>query len=457
MSNEAWTRPQRVAPTLEVSQQIIAEMESRRYTVMDRRTAAGAADLVAEPVGVPGLNEGIFYPPDALPVHALGLSPSRAVRARSTTGVARCLVLLVDFPDNVGTRDPAQFDAMLFSKGTYPTGSMRDYYRESSYGKYDLEGKVVGWLRLPQPYSYYVDGQNGLAANAYPHDARKLVEDALALAALQVDFSTFDADGDGYLDGLFIVHAGGGAEADPNPASRAGKIWSHQWNITSPFVSAGVTAYAYSMEPEDGRVGVFAHEFGHMLGLPDLYDTTYRSEGAGDWCLMAGGSWNGGGDTPAEMSAWAKARLGWLVPQIVKRSRTLRIVPIEHSDKACYRLWTKGATGDEYFLLEYRQRTGFDAKLPGEGLLIWHIDDDEHNNDHPGDYLVGLEQADGRTDLELNRNRGDSGDPYPGNTHKSRFDAVTDPNSNDELGHPTAVAVTSIAISAGAITCKAKV
>src|SRR5262245_1768398 len=450
----AGTRPQFVAPSPEVLRAIREEMSRRNLTINDRRMASVTADLGAEPVGVRGLNEGIFYPETVLPARVAGLAPSLAVRSRPTTGALRCLVLLVDFPDNVGNRGRAEFQDMLFSLATYPTGSLRDFYKENSYGQLDVDGQVVGWLRLPHPYSYYVNGDNG--TGAYPHNAQRMVEDALHLAAPQVNFGQLDSDGDGYLDGLFVVHAGGGAEADPNLATRKQKIWSHQWNLTQPFVSGGVTAYAYCTEPEDGRAGVFCHEFGHMLGLPDLYDTTYHSEGAGVWCVMGAGSWNNNGLTPAHFCIWSKTRLNWTRPTTVRGARALTLRPVERR-KAAYRLWTKGRGGDEYFLIENRQLVGFDASLPGAGLLIWHIDDSEHNNDHPGDYWVGLRQADGKQDLELNRKRGDAGDPFPGRSKNTRFDGATKPSSVDQFGQPTGVSVRNIAVNNGVVTCDATV
>lgn len=455
MHTKLSNRPLFVGPHPDVVKTIRAEMRKRKLTVRDRLMVSVASALGAELAGLPRLNEGVFYPQEALPTRVAHLAPSVAVRSRPTTGTLRCLVLLVDFSDNQGQRSTAEFQDMLFSQGSYATGSMRDYYKESSYGQLDLEGEVVGWLRLPQPYSYYVNGNNG--TGTYPQNSQKMVEDALTLAAEQVDFSKFDSDGDHFLDGLFVIHAGGGAEADPNTTTRASKIWSHQWTISQPFVSHGVTAYAYCTEPEDGRAGVFCHEFGHMLGLPDLYDTTYQSEGVGVWCVMGAGSWNNGGLTPGHFCIWSKARLGWIKPTTVKAAKSLSLSGIEKNKDAAYRLWTKGKPGNEYFLIENRQLVAFDAKLPAGGLLIWHIDDSQHNNNHPGDYWVGLQQADGRHDLELGRNAGDKGDPYPGSAANKAFDANSDPSSDDRLGRPTGVSITSIALNNGVVSCKVKV
>lgn len=450
------SRPQFVGPNPAVLKSIRTEMKSKKWSSQDLRMRGVPEALAAEPLAVPGLNEGIFYAPQSLPSRVAALSPSLAARGRPTTGSLKCLVLLVDFSDNKGTRPAADFRDMLFSLGSYSTGSMRDFYKECSCGKLDLQGDVVGWITLPQPYSYYVNGQSG--TGSYPQNAQKMVEDALNIVKTKVNFKDFDQDGDGYLDGLFVVHAGGGAEADPNLTTRKDKIWSHQWNITQPIDSNSVTAYAYCTEPEDGKVGVFCHEFGHMLGLPDLYDTTYRTSGVGVWCVMGGGSWNNGGLTPGHFCAWSKVRLGWIKPTVVKKVQALSLSAIEDCKKGkVYRLWTGGKSGIEYFLIENRQQTGFDAYLPAGGLLIWHIDDSQHNNDHPGSYWVALDQADGRNDLEYGRNQGDAGDPYPGGTKNKRFDAKSKPNSDDNLNNATGVAVTKIALKSGVVTCNGAV
>jgi immune inhibitor A len=366
----------------------------------------------------------------------------------------KCLVVLIDFSDNVGKRPAEEFRAMLFSQNQSSPASMRDYYAENSRGQLDLDGQVVGWLRMPHPYAYYAAGKSGTSPDDYPHNAQKMAEDAVLLAANQVSFADFDGDGDGFLDGLFLIHAGEGAETDVNEATRGDKIWSHQWNLTAPFKSQGVSVYAYCTEPEDGRLGVFCHEFGHMLGLPDLYDTTNRSHGVGAWCVMGAGSWNDNGLTPAHFCAWAKARLGWLRPKVVREAGSLALesVAAPHNGDV-YRLWTGGGTGLEYFLLENRQLVGFDRELPGPGLLIWHIDETRDNNDNPGAYLVALVQADGLFHLERNKNRGDAADPFPGSGGNHRFDDKSTPHSRANLGGSTGVAVTKIKVDGTSLRC----
>ena len=376
----------------------------------------------------------IAHRPEHTRAHTLAAAP----KAAPAVGTRRALVLLVDFRDNPSSQTADHFQEMLFSRGSYPTGSLSDYY-EASYEQLSILGDVCGWYKAPQPYSYYAGTRYGFGS--YPNNAYKLVEDVVDLAAADVDFAQYDTDGDGEVDALFIVHAGSGAEATGNTAS----IWSHMSSIT-PRQKNGVKICRYSMEPEDGKVGVFCHELGHVFGLPDLYDYDMDSAGTGWWCLMAGGSWNNNGLTPAHPIAWCKIRLGWAklmtasVQQITLRPST------DYPD--IYRL---GPTGQEYFLIENRRRKGFDEYLPGEGLLVMHVDEARSNNNDQTHYLVGIQQCDGRHDLERNANRGDAGDPYP-SADNNAFSSDTDPGSRLYDGKESGVSLANISRNGNVIT-----
>jgi immune inhibitor A len=221
------------------------------------------------------------------------------------------------------------------------------------------------------------------------------------------------------------------------------------------FTNQGVKVYAYSTEPEDGRVGVFAHEFGHVLGMPDLYDTSYRSEGVGQWCLMSGGSWGGGGLKPTRLSCWCLSKLGWIKPRAAKTAR-YTLDPLAKDAKDCLWVWTGGRSGPEYFLLENRQATGRDVSLPGSGLAVWHIDEARSDNTNPLAYKVGLAQADGKRDLELARNSGDAGDLFPGSSKKTSFNDKTTPSSRAHDGSPTGVSLNAIKVANGKVTLNVK-
>ncbi len=229
----------------------------------------------------------------------------------------------------------------------------------------------------------------------------------------------------------------------------------------------GVRIYTYSINPEywltpgDITLGVYSHELGHVLGLPDLYDTDYSSRGVGRWSLMAGGSWNGtNGSSPAHFDVWSKIYLGFVAPTVPSYDQTGISLPRIETNASAYKLWTNGSPGNEYFLLENRQRTGYDTYLPSEGLLIWHIDDNESGNTDewwpssglPGHYLVALEQADNLWELEQNIDYGDTGDPYPGSTVNRTFSAASSPNSNSYAGTGTQVSVVNISNSGVTMT-----
>jgi immune inhibitor A len=273
----------------------------------------------------------------------------------AVVGNLNVLVLLVDFSDHPASggsfNDTAYFNNLLF-KTHVPGTSMNDHYQEMSRGLVTLSGLTVNWLRMPQTYAYYVDGQRGFGS--YPHNAQRLAVDAVdAAEAAGVDFSLYDNDGNGSMDGLFIVHAGPGYEETGD----VNQIHSHAWSLGVTRVYDGVTISAYTTEPEEQasglgvRVGVFSHEYGHFLGLPDLYDTDYSSSGVGRWCLMASGSWANGGTTPTHLSAWCKYQLGWVNPvNVTINQSAAQITQAETSDNV-YRMWTAGTFGNQYFLV----------------------------------------------------------------------------------------------------------
>jgi len=385
----------------------------------------------------------------------------RGTPARDET-ILNVPVILVDFSDNEANENdypPEHYDEMLFSEGELDPGSMREWYAVNSYGEVDIVGVVVAWVRAPQTYEYYVDGQLGYGD--YPQNVQRMVRDAASEADADIDFSDFDNDGDGEVDNLVVVHAGSGAEANGGDSTM---IWSHSWALGGFAVRLdGVWINQYTIQPEDGEVGVFGHELGHgLFGLPDLYDRDYSSEGLGEWSMMAGGAWGGGGASPSHLDAWCKYQLGFITPTVVDGDSADVVIPPVENEDAAYILWTQGLVWNEYFIVENRQQIGFDESLPGSGLLIYHIDDDvldQNDNEwYPGHedeghYQVALEQADGDWDLEQNNSRGDGGDPWPGDTNNETLDAESTPDSRDYDGNDTQVAVRNIASDGENVTC----
>jgi len=439
-----------VAPAPELREKLDAELARLRKRKTGVADALGASK---EPRAL-GLNDGMILPPDAFPFG----TPETVMRASGLDraplrGAVRVIVVLADTSDKPMTRTAQSFRDLFFSTGVVPTGSVREYFREVSNGLVDVVGEVVGPYRLPQTMAWYANGNFGIGRPSGTTRARDMAAHALALADPHVSFGPYDNDGNGYVDAFIVVHSGRGGEETGN----SGDIWSHKWVLPSQVTTDTTKVYGYLTIPEDAKLGVSAHELGHLLfGFPDLYDTDNTSEGVGNWCLMGGGSWNGGGNTPAHPSAWCKANQGWVTVNNITANGTISIPDVKSSHQV-HRLWKDGAAGPEYFLLENRQKTGFDAQLPGGGLLLWHVDENKPTNTDENHYKVGLLQADGLRQLETAANRGDAGDPFPGSRNVTSCSGTTTPNTNSFTGQATEVSVTAISPSAATMTANVTV
>ncbi|MGQ9678734.1 MAG: M6 family metalloprotease domain-containing protein [bacterium] len=348
--------------------------------------------------------------------------------AKVTDRPRRFLVILVDFDDKPHQHPVIEFDKLLFGTNSR---SLRDYFREVSYGNLTVEGEVFGWVRLSNLYSSYLGDSFGIYGS-FPHNSQGLVRDLVLEVDDQIDFSLYDWDDDGFVDGLMVVHSGPGAEETGSHHD----IWSHKWQLSDPVFGSpgpietqdGVSVDVFSIQPErfsDGSlvsIGVFCHEFGHILGLPDLYDTDYSSSGLGIFCLMAGGGWARAsesepyGSSPVHICAWGKYFLGWVRPESVEVGGVdslFAFIPASANERAVFRIlnnpggpdWSLAGTGSgEYFLVENRQPIKFDRGLPGGGLLILHIDESCSNNDNEHHPLVGILRADRSPSFALGPN-----------------------------------------------------
>ena len=216
-----------------------------------------------------------------------------------------------------------------------------------------------------------------------------MVAEACLWAATQgVDFSKYDWDGDGEVDQVFVLYAGKG-EADGGAAST---VWPHMYYLSESdygkslsFNGVTVDTYACSAELNgygklDG-IGTFCHEFSHCMGFPDLYDTGYSGWfGMGDYDLMCSGNYNGDGKCPAGYSAYEKHECGWITFQDVTHiEEALHVAGLKAISEGggAYVLKNK-AHEDEYYIIENRQKTGWDAYLPSEGVMITHVDYDAY-------------------------------------------------------------------------------
>ncbi len=250
--------------------------------------------------------------------------------------------------------DRAHFQDLMFGEGE----SFKDFYLKQSNGRFRAKGDVTDWVKVPFNEARY--GSNAIAQSDgywnYVKDTAKAwydsqVAQGKSLAEIKTYLAQFDKvdrydyngngifnEPDGYIDHFQAIHAGEGEEAGGG-AQGKDAIWSHRWYAYVnqagkigpdfnklggvPLGDSGIWIGDYTTEPENGGLGVFAHEFGHDLGLPDLYDTAGGDNGTGFWTLMSGGSWlNHGtdsiGTTPGYMGAWEKLQLGWLDFKVVK-------------------------------------------------------------------------------------------------------------------------------------------
>ncbi|MDZ4723443.1 MAG: M6 family metalloprotease domain-containing protein [candidate division Zixibacteria bacterium] len=358
-------------------------------------------------------------------------------------------VILVDFVDykwndstyvldgqtKLSTRvygTPSMFESLLFSiKGSpesNPTGSMTDFYMENSNGKFFMIGEVHGWYTMDKPYSYYVGTNSGLGGTGSVL-AREAIDSADTHG---VDFSRYDNNNNNTVEGVIIVHAGPGAETGQ------WGIWSHKSGVTQN--KDGMRFSQYTLNPEEyggtiSTMGVFAHEYGHVLGLPDLYDVGSNSNasGLGNWSLMSGGSWNQNGRVPAHFDGWCKWNLGFAKATILTQNTRQVEFPQTTTEAVVYLLRNASVSSLDWWIVENRQKVGFDAALPGAGLMIYHYDQGAGAQNDTNRYLVALEQADGLNGL-INGSSGDAGDTWPGSTNKRNFTNFTTPNSSTNIG-----------------------
>jgi len=364
------------------------------------------------------------------------------------------LVILVAFADKpFAITNPKKEFEDLFNQEKYSKheahGSVKDYFEEVSYGTLILETVVTEVVHLSKTNEYY-KGSTGY------ENAREMVTDALtALDEARFDFSGFEESF------ITVVHAGAGLEAGGD------SMWSHKWSVNNfrTWDNKRFSVYATIPElrgngkgvPQITTIGVACHELGHaMLGLPDLYDITDMGEGVGNYCVMGSGNWNGFGalgNVPSHFCAWSKNEAGFInVTEL--SSEGAYVINTAASDKNSFYKFS-GATfaTKEYFLMENRQDTGFDAGLPGSnrGILIWHIDESVSSNANRRQYMVGLKEADGSNDLAMKRNRGKDSHYFRAGNN-TNFTDTTNPNSKSYSGKSADFPITRISVTGKTMT-----
>ncbi|MGI6223592.1 MAG: M6 family metalloprotease domain-containing protein [Prevotella sp.] len=351
-----------------------------------------------------------------------------------TKGKLKGLVVLVEFSDkSFQFADPKKHYEDILNKEGFTDqfgtpGSARDYYIKNSNGAYQPDFVVAGPVKMDHTVSYY--GGNGTGDNSRGDNQAigQMIKEACLAVADEIDFKEFDTNNDGKVDNVYVFYAGYGEADSGQPET----IWPHSWELAATNNTVqidGVTVNHYAISQEINGIndqycgiGTFVHEFGHVLGLADHYNTNngYSTAVPGYYDTMCTGSYGNKGYTPPFYSAFERASLGWLVPTeiVMKKDSTYKLENLGDSNFAyCVSV---PDNNNEFFLLENRQLKDFDAYLPGHGMLVWHIDYDQNawwlntpNNDEDHQ-RVDIVEA--NNILPVN-----AGATFPGTSNKTQY------------------------------------
>lgn len=381
---------------------------------------------------------------------------SRPNKAVGSVNLApRGLVILVNFSDSKfanANNQTAMNELMNSDNYTYngATGSVRKFFSDQSDGQYKPDFDVIGPVTLSKNVAYY--GSNDASGNDVLPGDMVVEACSIANASYGVDFTQYDNDGDGYVDFVYLIYAGKG-EADGGADET---IWPHNWDLESAyyydncnynknkrrFDGKYINNYACSgeLDGSSGKragIGTIAHEFGHVIGLPDLYDIDYGQNydnemTPGSWHIMDGGSYNNDGKTPPNYTIYDKYFLGWKTPTNPgNTAQTLTLQAAGTSGFQGYQIATSNSllsannTNIVYYI-ENRQQSGWDAYLPGHGLVIWKIMYSQSvweangPNDTDGTIRYAVVSASGKT-----TGIGTGADPFPGTKKVTRWEGVS--------------------------------
>ena len=351
----------------------------------------------------------------------------------------RGLLILVEFSDKKFSRnDYSEIINDMVNKENYTgftdvngnfqayTGSVRDYFHDNSSGKFTPQFDVVGPVSVPYK-------QNDCGSNS-----DRVFTAAVAAANSLVDYSKYDADADGTVDAIYFIVAGSASSSDPNNPQH---LWPYQstflYLYNKNFDGKNLGLYACSTElweSEESNVldgiGTFCHEFSHVLGLPDFYDTDYEQGGGmsivpGSWSVMADGCYNNKSRTPAGYSLFERYALGFAEPTTINSEGSYTLKSIDEANTG-FRINT--TVDKEFFFLENRQKTKWDSYLPGTGMLVFRVDSTDARvwtinrvNANPEHNYYELLRAGGY------KNGGYASDPFPGKNHITELNYITSP------------------------------
>lgn len=295
------------------------------------------------------------------------------------TGKKKCLLILVEFND---VRFSDEHDLSYYNKifnernlqyGRFG-GSVKDYFLEQSNGQFELEFDIVGPVKMENDYYYYGKNEDG---KLDPH-LGELVVFACNKRDDNIDFSEYDWDKDGVVEQIGIIYSGVASSSTNNDDD----IWPQKSELSyydKSFSADGVDintffcSSEFRTEGQESGIGTICHEFSHCMGLPDTYNMVDKNNGTQRWDLMGDGVHNDDGFVPSGFTAFEKIYCGWLKPIELINSIDISGMKALSVGGECYKITNK-AYPQEFFLIENRQKIGFDKGLPGKGMLIYHID-----------------------------------------------------------------------------------
>lgn len=375
-------------------------------------------------------------------------APVRKAEEGKFQGKKKCLVILANFAD---TKFKPEHTLELYKKiingenfsdeALGFKGSVRDYFKAQSGGQFEIDFDVVGPVDLPNGYAAY--GKNDASGRDQADLVFPMVEQAVSLAKDQVtDWKQYDWDGDGLVEEVFVLYAGHGQATYPQDPDL---VWPHKAAIDPLEVADGVKVSVYACSCELGEteaidgIGAFCHEFSHCMGLKDHYDINGKGYGTGFWDIMCYGCYNGNSFVPAEYNSYEKMFCGWKEPVVLNaQPQKIENMKAIADGGDTYIIYNDG-NENEYYMLENRQKTGWDAALPGEGLIVLHVDysktawEDNQVNYNAGRQRLTVIPADnslGSTDADK---AGDAW-PYDGNCNLTNYSrpACTVYNANTD-------------------------
>lgn len=314
-------------------------------------------------------------------------SVSQSLRSQNVVGMRRVLVILMQYSDLSMVKSQNDFNNLFNGIGYSDDGaqgSVCDFYTDVSYGQLQLVCDVVGPFTSQHNRKYY-GGNDRSGEDSHPEE---LFEEAIKMVVEHVSLKDYDADDDGFVDNVHIIFAGHGEEAGASDDA----IWSHEATFFQPYAIQGMKIDRYSCAPElrgnrgsgISRIGPHCHEIGHALGAMDYYDTDYEDDGeyigTGNWDVMASGSWNNEGITPADFNPYVKANdFGWINPKDLP-SGDVTIQPSCNSSGNYYIL--KSSYSTDYYLIESRSKDKWGYGVPGAGMLVFHIHPELTNSEN---------------------------------------------------------------------------